>query len=143
MSSSPPAESAPYAGQRLGLPVAGRGSAAGWGRRFLALLVDWIASVLVAAVVVGPRVLSSRGWEAWAPMMVFLVEATALTALAGGSFGQLVVRVAVVRSDRRPVSLLAALLRTAMVCLVVPPLIYDRDQRGLHDLATGTVAVRR
>ncbi|HEX5560172.1 MAG TPA: RDD family protein [Nocardioidaceae bacterium] len=143
MSSSPPAESAPYAGQRLGLPVAGRGSVAGWGRRFLALLVDWIASVLVAAVVVGPRVLSSRGWEAWAPMMVFLVEATALTALAGGSFGQLVVRVAVVRSDRRPVSLLAALLRTAMVCLVVPPLIYDRDQRGLHDLATGTVAVRR
>lgn len=143
MSSSPPAESAPYAGQRLGLPVAGRGSVAGWGRRFLALLVDWIASVLVAAVVVGPRVLSSRGWEAWAPMLVFLVEATALTALAGGSFGQLVVRVAVVRSDRRPVSLLAALLRTAMVCLVVPPLIYDRDQRGLHDLATGTVAVRR
>jgi uncharacterized RDD family membrane protein YckC len=143
VSSSPPAESAPYAGQRLGLPVAGRGSVAGWGRRFLALLVDWIASVLVAAVVVGPRVLSSRGWEAWAPMLVFLVEATALTALAGGSFGQLVVRVAVVRSDRRPVSLLAALLRTAMVCLVVPPLIYDRDQRGLHDLATGTVAVRR
>ena len=143
MSSSPPAESAPYAGQRLGLPVAGRGSVAGWGRRFLALLVDWIASVLVAAVVVGPRVLSSRGWEAWAPMLVFLVEATALTALAGGSFGQLVVRVAVIRSDRRPVSLLAALLRTAMVCLVVPPLIYDRDQRGLHDLATGTVAVRR
>ena len=143
MSSSPPAESAQYAGQRLGLPVAGRGSVAGWGRRFLALLVDWIASVLVAAVVVGPRVLSSRGWEAWAPMLVFLVEATALTALAGGSFGQLVVRVAVIRSDRRPVSLLAALLRTAMVCLVVPPLIYDRDQRGLHDLATGTVAVRR
>jgi hypothetical protein len=29
------------------------------------------------------------------------------------------------------------------VCVVVPPLIYDRDQRGLHDLATGTVAVRR
>jgi len=143
VSSSPPAESAQYAGQRLGLPVAGRGSVAGWGRRFLALLVDWIASVLVAAVVVGPRVLSSRGWEAWAPMLVFLVEATALTALAGGSFGQLVVRVAVIRSDRRPVSLLAALLRTAMVCLVVPPLIYDRDQRGLHDLATGTVAVRR
>ena len=143
MSSSPSAESAQYAGQRLGLPVAGRGAVAGWGRRFLALLVDWIASLLVAAVVVGPRVLSSKGWEAWVPMLVFLVEATVLTALAGGSFGQLVLRVAVVRSDRRPVSLLAALLRTAMVCVVVPPLIYDRDQRGLHDLATGTVAVRR
>jgi uncharacterized RDD family membrane protein YckC len=143
VSSSPSAESAQYAGQRLGLPVAGRGAVAGWGRRFLALLVDWIASLLVAAVVVGPRVLSSKGWEAWVPMLVFLVEATVLTALAGGSFGQRVLRLAVVRSDRRPVSLLAALLRTAMVCVVVPPLIYDRDQRGLHDLATGTVAVRR
>jgi hypothetical protein len=30
-----------------------------------------------------------------------------------------------------------------MICLVVPPLIYDRDRRGLHDLASNTVAVRR
>jgi hypothetical protein len=41
------------------------------------------------------------------------------------------------------VSLLSSILRRGMVCVVVPPLIYDRDQRGLHDLATGTVAVRR
>ena len=132
-----------YAGQRLGLPVTGRGSVAGWGRRFLALLVDWVASLLVAVLVAGPRVTTSKGWEAWVPMLVFLVEATVLTALAGGSFGQLVARVAVVRGDRRPVTLLGALLRTAMICVVVPPLIYDRDQRGLHDLATGTVAVKR
>jgi len=132
-----------YPGERLGLPSSGRGSAAGWGRRILALCLDWFASILVAGAVVGPTVMSSRGWEAWVPMLVFVLEATVLTPLAGGSFGQLLTRVAVVRTDRRPVTVLAALLRTVLICLVVPPVIYDRDRRGLHDLAAGTVTVRR
>ena len=132
-----------YAGQRLGLPEHGRGSAAGWGRRILALFVDWFASILVAGAIVGPGVLSSRGWEAWVPMLVFLVECTLLVPLAGGSFGQLLTRVAVVRLDRRPVNLLVALVRALLVCLVVPPVIYNRDRRGLHDLVAGTITVRR
>jgi uncharacterized RDD family membrane protein YckC len=115
----------------------------GWGRRLLALAVDWFASILVAGAVAGPGVLTSHGWQAWVPMLVFLVEASVLTALAGGSFGQLVLRIAVVRPDRRPVSLLAAVLRTLLICLVVPPVIYNRDRRGLHDLVAGTVTVRR
>jgi len=41
------------------------------------------------------------------------------------------------------VNLLVALLRTLLICLVVPPVIYNRDRRGLHDLAAGTVTVRR
>ena len=132
-----------YAGQRLGLPERGRGAVAGWGRRILALFVDWFASILVAGAFVGPGVLSSRGWEAWVPMLVFLVECTLLVPLAGGSFGQLLTRVAVVRLDRRPVNLLVALVRALLVCLVVPPVIYNRDRRGLHDLVAGTVTVRR
>jgi len=116
---------------------------AGWWRRILALVVDWISSMLVAGFLVGPAVVSSHDWEAWMPMLVFLVEASLLTALAGGSFGQLVTRVAVVRLDRNPVTLLVSLLRTVLICLVVPPVIYNRDQRGLHDLVAGTVTVHR
>jgi uncharacterized RDD family membrane protein YckC len=66
-----------------------------------------------------------------------------LTPLAGGSFGQLLTRVAVVRLDRTPVTLLVALLRTLLICLVIPPVIYNRDRRGLHDLVAGTITVRR
>jgi uncharacterized RDD family membrane protein YckC len=134
---------ATYAGQRLGLPETGRGSVASWGRRILALCVDWFASILVAGAIVGPGVMSSRGWEAWMPLLVFLVEGSVLTPLVGGSFGQLLLRVAVVRLDRRPVNLLVAVLRTLLICLVVPPVIYNRDRRGLHDLVAGTVTVRR
>ena len=134
--------SPPYPGARLGLPHDGRGSVASWSRRVLALVVDWFASMLVAAAILGGAVWG-QGWEAWAPMGVFLLEAAVLTALVGGSFGQLALRLAVVRLDGRPVNLLQALGRTALICLVIPPLVFNRDNRGLHDLAFGTVAIRR
>lgn len=132
----------PYPGSRLGLPEDGPGSVASWGRRLLALAIDWFASMLVAAAVFGTSVWG-QGLQAWAPMGVFLVEAGVLTALMGGSFGQLVSRVAVVRTDGRPVNLLPSLGRAALVCLVVPPLVFNRDNRGLHDMAFGTVTLRR
>lgn len=131
-----------HPGARLGLPAEGPGSVAPWSRRALALAIDWFASLLVAALVLGGAVWG-QGWEAWAPMLVFLVEASVLTTLAGGSFGQLVVRIAVARLNREPVTLLPALARTALICLVVPPLIFNRDNRGLHDLAVGTITLRR
>ena len=146
MSATPPPGTVPgpsYAGQRLGLPEQGPGSVVGWGRRIAALFVDWIASELVVSALVRLGVVSLPGWESWLTMLVFLLEASVLTALVGGSFGQLALRIAVVRLDRRPVNLLVALVRTALICLVVPPVIYNRDRRGLHDLATGTVTVRR
>ena len=133
---------APYPGQRLGVPADGPGSVASWGRRVLALVVDWLASLLVAGLVFGGAVWG-QDWRAWAPMGVFLLEAGLLTALLGGSFGQLVLRVGVARLDGKPVNLLQALGRTALICLVVPPLVFNRDNRGLHDLAFGTVALRR
>jgi hypothetical protein len=41
------------------------------------------------------------------------------------------------------VSVLLALVRTFLICVVVPPVVYNQDQRGLHDLAVGTVTIRR
>ncbi len=138
-----PAAAPSYPGQRLGLPEHGPGSIAGWGVRVLALAVDWIASMLVAAAFFGTAVWTGPGFAEWAPMLVFLIEATVFTALMGGSFGQLLTRVTVRRLDGRPLSLLAALLRTALICLVIPPLVFNRDQRGLHDMASGAVTLRR
>jgi uncharacterized RDD family membrane protein YckC len=136
-----------YPGERLGLPAEGAGSVASWLRRFAALAIDWGASLLVAVVIFGGAVWG-QGAAAWAPMAAFLLEATVLTALLGGSFGQLVLGLAVVRTSTgaqgpRPVNLLLALLRTFLICLVVPPLVFNGDNRGLHDLAAGTVVLRR
>lgn len=136
-----------YPGQRLGLPQDGPRSVASWLRRGLALLVDWVAASLVAAGFFGyewfGETAGQQGWVALSPILVLLVEASVLTALLGGSFGQLALRILVVRLDGRPVNLLQALGRTALICLVVPPLIFNRDNRGLHDLAFGTIVLNR
>ncbi|HSJ22701.1 MAG TPA: RDD family protein [Nocardioidaceae bacterium] len=147
MSETPPSSAAAdpsYPGERLGLPSTGPGAVAGWPRRFAALGLDWIASMLTVAAFIGTDVWTGREAAAqWGPLIVFLFEASILTALLGGSFGQLIVRVVVVRLDGKPVTVLHASLRTLLICLVIPPLVYNRDQRGLHDLAVKTVALRR
>jgi uncharacterized RDD family membrane protein YckC len=131
-----------YAGQRLGLPEEGPGSVAGWGRRVAALFIDWFASLLVTRLI-GAFTELSPDAERSLPLLVFFLEVTLFTALAGGSFGQLALRIVVVRLDGRPVTVLAALLRTLLICLVIPPVVFNRDNRGLHDLAVGTVTLRR
>ena len=115
----------------------------------LALLVDWFASSLVAAVIVGPERFFAD--QSTAPdtvpglvtLAVFIVETTVLTALAGGSFGKLATRLRVVRKDGsgRPVGLLPALARTLLVAAVIPPLVFRPDGRGLHDMMAGTATV--
>ena len=136
-----PAE--PYPGQRLGLPEAGRGSLAGWRARIAALLLDWAASMGVAVALFGTQVVVGSGWQAWMTLVTFFVESTVLVAVASGSFGQLICRIAVVRLDTEPVGFPRAALRQALICLALPPLIIGPDRRGLQDLAATTVVVNR
>ena len=116
---------------------------ASWGRRILALCVDWFASILVVVVVLGPAGWSDSRFSSAYTLIVFALESSVLTAVAGGSFGKLATRLRVVRNDGsgRPVDLLRSLLRQVMVCLVIPPLVFRPDGRGLHDLAAGSVTV--
>jgi len=117
---------------------------ASWARRTLALVVDWAASTLVVVLAIGPA-----GWledraSGFYVLGVFALESAVLTALVGGSFGKLATRLRVVREDGsgRPLDLLRCLARAVLVCLVVPPLVFRPDGRGLHDLAVGSRTVR-
>lgn len=137
-----PSDPPPYAGSRLGLPADGPGSVAGWGRRLAALTLDWLAASLIVIAVVGAEEWSNSGTASTMTLGVFWAEATLLTALVGGSFGQLLTRVRVTRLDGRPLDLLRAAGRTLLICLVIPPLVFNPEQRGLHDLATGAIALK-
>ena len=132
-----------YPGRRFGLPSSGPGAVAGWGRRLLALAIDWVLSMLSAAAFVGSQVWSGGGAEGWLTLAIFATQATVLTALLGGSAGQLLAGVVVRRTSGQPLDLLRALARTLLICLVIPPVIYNRDSQGLHDLAVDSIAVRR
>jgi uncharacterized RDD family membrane protein YckC len=117
---------------------------ASWTRRGLALLVDWLASTLVVIFFVGWHDYASQGGpEQFYVLVAYVVESAVLTALAGGSFGKLATRLRTVRvnGDPHPLDLVRALARQIMIAVVVPPLIFRADGRGLHDLAAGTATV--
>ncbi len=132
-----------YPGRRKGLPPTGPGSTAGWGRRLGALVIDWGLSLLVASAIRQLGFWSGDGARQFGPLVVFAVEAWILTTLVGGSAGQLLIGVTVRRVSGAALDPARALLRTILICLVIPPLIYNRDQQGLHDLAVDSIAVRR
>lgn len=128
-----------YPGQRLGLPEHGSGAVAGFGRRIGALLVDWLICVwAIAQGLFRADTLSAS----WIGLAAFAVENILLVGTTGATLGMRLfgVRVASLRADRP--YFLAILIRTLLLCLAVPALIWDRDQRGLHDRAAGTVTLR-
>lgn len=131
------AERAPR-GQRLGLPESGSGSLARLGRRLVALFIDWFAASLIARALVDDPQSTA---ESFATLGVFALEVTLLTWLWGSSFGQRIVGIRVVGRTRR-LGLVGSALRTVLICLVIPPLVWDADGRGLHDRAVDSVVLR-
>ena len=69
---------------------------AGWGRRILALFVDWITCLAVVEGLVAAGVLGSNP-NGLGTMALFVLESALFTAVAGGSFGKLATRLRVVR----------------------------------------------
>jgi uncharacterized RDD family membrane protein YckC len=122
-----------YPGQRLGLPERGPGSVASMPRRVLALFIDWLLSMVIAYWLT-----HSQFWT----IAVFAVEVYLLTALGGSTVGKRLMGIRAIRIDGGPVGFGWALVRTAILLTVVPPLLTDHDLRGLHDRAANTVVVR-
>lgn len=114
---------------------------ASWAHRILALLVDWFACVGITVLVLGPDDWSSNRYSGTYTLLLFVLENTLFTALVGGSFGQLATRLRAVRLDGRRLNPLQALARSAMIALVIPPLVFRPDGRGLHDMAVGSHVV--
>ena len=135
----PPGAGAHYPGHRLGLPADGPGSVARVGSRTLAFAVDAVLCNLLATGVARLGVAATHGTLV---LWIFLIEVFVLTSLGGASAGHRVAGLQVVRLDGRLPTPLAALTRTAGLGLLFPALIWDRDQRGLHDRAAGTVLRR-
>ena len=123
-----------WPGERLGLPESGPRSVGRLGRRVAALVVDWALATLVSV--------AFFDYDGLATLAVFAVVQIAFLATVGGSVGHLVVRLRVVPLRGGPVGLWRPAVRTLLICLVIPAVVWDADQRGLHDRFAGTVLVR-
>lgn len=99
------------------------------------MLVDWLLAMLVShAFFAG---------DAWATLLVFGVVQTVLVGTAGFAVGHALLGMRVERVDGGWPGPGRALVRALLLCLAVPALVWDHDQRGLHDRAAGTVLARR
>ena len=117
------------------------GERAGLGRRVLALVIDWFASLLVTTVLY-PDYRNGVAGSSLLPLAVFYGEVVVFTWLIGSSFGQRILGLRVERADGTRLSLPRIALRTALICLVIPAVVYDADGRGLHDRAVDSIVVR-
>ena len=125
-----------YPGERLGFPEKGPGSVAPMGLRLFALIIDWLSCLLIGAFV-------TRVWGGITPLVIFYAEILVFTTLLGASAGQRVLRIEVRSVDGGRLSPIAVVIRSLLLFMALPAVIYDRDGRGLHDRAARTVVLRR
>ncbi len=142
MPGSTTGSSTDYPGDRFGLPEHGVSSAAGFGRRAAALTVDWLLGYLIAALFAGSDALATPGFS-WLVMGTWFLITAAPVSVFGASAGMVALGIRVASIDSAAViGVPRAVLRTALIAVVVPPLVRDRDGRGWHDRATRTIVVR-
>lgn len=133
MSTADPATT--YPGQGLGLPQQGPGSVAGFGRRLVGITLDWAVAVAISVAFLDNALLG--------PNIVLGLMHVLLVGTVASSLGHRLFGMHLVRADGGWPGPGRALVRTALLLLALPALVWDADQRGLHDRAAGTVLVRR
>ncbi|MFE2094841.1 RDD family protein [Streptomyces sp. NPDC059460] len=128
-----------YRGKRLGLPEEGPGAIAPLGRRFGALFVDWALCLLIAYG------LFARGDQQaagnWA-LGIFVVLSVLTVGTVGCTPGKRILGIRVVGEGGGRLGLGRVIIRSVLLCLAIPALVWDRDGRGLHDRLSRAVQVR-
>ncbi|RBQ20196.1 RDD family protein [Spongiactinospora rosea] len=125
-------------GSGLGLPAKGPGSVASWPRRIGAIMIDWM--ICTWAIAQGLLRLPAIDYPL-AGLGVFAVTCLLLIGTMGMTFGMRLTGIRVAALDGGRPAFVPVVVRTLLLCLAVPALVWDRDRRGLHDRAAGTVVV--
>lgn len=124
-----------WPGKHIGLPADGPRSIARLGRRLAALAIDWGFSVVVS--------IAFFDYDALATLGVFVAAQIVLLITANGSFGHLIMGLRVVPLAGGYLGAWRPIVRTLLMAIVIPAVIWDADQRGMHDRLAGTLLVRR
>jgi uncharacterized RDD family membrane protein YckC len=135
-----------WPGQRLGLPAHGPGSIAHFGVRLVGILIDWVIALVIARGLFGvPLPFSEQpatGAENFIVLAVLAVMNVLLVGTIGTTIGHRIMGLQVRHVSGGRATLPQAFIRTVLLCLAVPAIVWDRDGRGLHDKVPNTVIVR-
>jgi len=138
--------STPQTDRRADAPPAPEpGTPATWGKRFVALLLDWILCLLIGAVLARlTGVFATQTLQGFWAYPVLIVEYGVFAGLFGQTVGMRLARIACVRvRDHGRIGVPRALLRGFLLCLIVPPLVVGPGGRGLHDRAAGSIVIHQ
>ena len=112
------------------------------GRRFAALMVDWLACYFIVTA-------STGGVGAMAPnrslsvLALFFVEIAILSALQGATLGHRIFGIKIVRfTDGGAITPVQALIRSALLVTVIFAITFDENGRGMHERFSGSVLTR-
>ncbi|MFB9902397.1 RDD family protein [Allokutzneria oryzae] len=122
-----------HAGARFGFPAHGPGSLAGFGRRILALVLDWLPAAALAYFLTQNPSLSA--------LVIFAAVTVISHSLFGRTLGYAVTGMRLAKIDGLRPDPGRVLVRTLLLCLVIPAVVSDSDGRGLHDKVVSTAVL--
>jgi len=113
-----------------------------FGRRFAALMVDWLAAYFIVAASAGGigQMGSNRSLTVLA---LFFAQISILSWLQGATLGQRLLGIKIVRfSDGGRITALQALIRSALLITVIFAITFDENGRGMHERLSQSVLTR-
>lgn len=128
-----------HRGKRLGLPEAGPGAIAPLGRRFGAVFIDWALCMLIAYGLLAHGDQQSAG--NWALLVFFALSVLTVSTL-GCTPGKRLLGLRVIAEHGGRLGTGRVCVRSLLLCVAIPALVWDRDGRGLHDRLARAVQVR-
>ncbi|GGR94850.1 RDD family protein [Streptomyces aureoverticillatus] len=128
-----------YRGEQLGLPEEGPGSIARPGRRIGAIAIDWGLCLVIAYGLLARG--NPQAMGNWALGLLFVMSLLTVGTV-GSTPGKRLLGLRVVSEDGGRLGFVRVLVRSALLCVGIPALIWDRDGRGLHDRLARAVQVR-
>lgn len=132
-----------YRGEAIGLPPSGRGSLATTGARLGAYLVDAIAAAVIAALFAPHGAGVAGKLPGLYSLIPFVLDYVLGVLVAGRTLGMYLFGLRLIRVDETAaIGPRRIVVRTVLLLLLVPAIVFDRDGRGLHDRLTDSAVVR-
>jgi uncharacterized RDD family membrane protein YckC len=133
-----------YPGERLGLPETGVQSVGRVGRRVAAIAIDWASAIAVTMLLSGlgyGSIASSNAGQMTTLGIFVILQIAGLWAM-GGSIGHRLLGLYLVNVQGEKPAFWRPVVRSILLALVIPALVWDSDQRGFHDKIAGTILLR-
>lgn len=106
------------------------------------MFVDWTIAAFSASAVAGVSYPPENIRANLIITGLFFIEVALLTGLLGTTIGKRIFGLRVENPDGRAIGLPRALVRTALLCLVIPAVVMNDERRGLHDIAARSRVIR-